>query len=145
MVFLDLKKAYDMVWRKAALVKLARMGITGKIWRLMSSIYSKLARSIHPCMSLLNKASSAYELKRGLPQGANESPIIFTLFIDDLIRELKEKMLGIQIQGECIPGLLLADDIVLLAPNAAIMRAALEVARCIKVSSLAVHMTTSLI
>ena len=45
--FVDVKKAYDMVWRNGLWVKMWEMGIRGKIWRTVRSLYLKNRSCIH--------------------------------------------------------------------------------------------------
>jgi len=60
-----------------------------------------------------------FEIKLGLRQGCVLSPILFLIFINDLIKELKASGLGIAIGSMKVSNLALADDIVLLADNKA--------------------------
>ena len=88
--FLDVKKAYDTVWRDGLWLKLWDMGVRGRMWRVIKTIY---------------EASMA--------QGCSLSPILFSVFINDLLVEVQEAGLGLQLNsGSSIGGLLFADDFV---------------------------------
>ena len=71
--------------------------------------------------------SISYELMRGLPQGSNESPVVFDVFIEDLIHELRRYKAGVLVKARRISSLLFADDIVLIAGTEASLRLALVV------------------
>jgi hypothetical protein len=44
--FLDLKKAYDTVWRDGLLYKLWNRGIRGKAWQYIRSTYATTSRAV---------------------------------------------------------------------------------------------------
>ena len=51
----------------------------------------------------------------GLREGCVLSTILFSIFIMDLVEELKRKGLGVEIKGHWIGACFFADDIVLVA------------------------------
>ncbi len=111
--FIDVAKAYDKVWRNGLWYKLWKVGIKGKLWRVLKNIYRKVESSV-----LLGDNRTAWFLiEVGLRQGCILSPILFTLFINDL-RDVIERMnKGVKIGTRRISILFFADDIVLLANN----------------------------
>ena len=56
-----------------------------------------------------------FELNTGVRQGCVMSPILFSLFINGLAREINEKAIGVAVGERRVRLLLYADDIVLLA------------------------------
>ena len=127
--FIDLVKAYDTVWRKGLLVKMARMGVTGKIWKMIDSIFQDFHRKMHHSTSPKDDLASAkvFNIKDfGLPQGAPESCSLFNIFIDDLPKILERHQIGVLIDGVRISSLLIADDIVVITKNEAEMQLALN-------------------
>jgi hypothetical protein len=54
-------------------------------------------------------------VKTGLKQGCSLSPKLFNLIINDPTSKLNSKCSGVDIDGENVPILLYADDIVLIA------------------------------
>ena len=107
--FLDVKKAYDAVWRDGLWLKLWEMGIWGKVWRIIKQMYD-FSRS---AVLLEGEKSEAFSLEQGVAQGCSLSPILFSVFINDLLVEVEEAGLGVQLNnGKSIAGLLFADDFV---------------------------------
>jgi hypothetical protein len=98
--FLDLEKAYDVVWRKALLVKLAKAGITGKIWKLLDSTFCSVVRVMHKDTTGSSKHhfSAKFNIDDfGLPQGSPESCVNFNVYVNDLAKELTSKGFGVMV------------------------------------------------
>jgi hypothetical protein len=109
--FLDVAKAYDRVWRNGLWYKLWRSGIQGKMWRVLKNIYSKVESSV----LLGDRRTAWFVIEVGLRQGCILSPILFTLFINDLRQVVQKLKKGIIVGKRRISILLFADDIVVLA------------------------------
>ncbi|MFN9914681.1 MAG: reverse transcriptase domain-containing protein, partial [Pirellulaceae bacterium] len=109
--FIDVRKAYDTVWREGNYVRLFDMGVQGKMWRQIQ----KMGENMKSKVRLSIGETDWVPVKRGLAQGAVESPWLYSCFIDGMTEELKRRGLGIRIAGVLVPLLLYADDIVLLA------------------------------
>ena len=71
--FLDVKKAYDTVWRDGLWYKMWEMGIKGKLWRVARSLYA----NNRSCVFLEGKSSEFFQLIRGLPKVAHCRPHCF--------------------------------------------------------------------
>ena len=80
--FIDLKKAFDFVDRDLLLYKLLLLNIDGKIYNSIKSIYSKTTASIRVNGTL----TDWIDCRSGERQGDNCSPTLFSIFIDDLVR-----------------------------------------------------------
>ena len=64
-------------------------------------------------MLLEGEKSKAFSLEQSVAQGCSLSPILFSVFINDLLVEVEEAGLGVQLNNdESIAGLLFADDFV---------------------------------
>ncbi len=110
--FLDLKKAYDSVPIFNILTKLYNLGIRGKCFEFLSNLYlTSKARA-----RLLDMLSNEFPINRGVRQGCPLSPILFNLFINDILDGCDQY--GVSIGNKRCCGGLFADDIVLIAPSA---------------------------
>ena len=110
--FLDLKKAYDSVPIFNILTKIYNLGIRGKCFDFLSNLYlTSKARA-----RLLDMFSTEFPIHRGVRQGCPLSPILFNLFINDVLNG-GEKY-GVKLGNKRCCGGLFADDIVLIAPTA---------------------------
>jgi len=109
--FVDVRKAYDTVWREKAYVAMHDAGINGKLWRQLQKMHNGLTRRVmHPL-----GFTDPFDVLRGVAQGAVESPWVYSIFIDGLAQALKRAGHGIMVAGRRVPLLMYADDIVLLA------------------------------
>ena len=111
--FIDFKKAYDSINRDKLWARLFEIGISGKMLKAVKSLYS----SISSCVRINSLCTDWFETQCGLRQGCGISPLLFNLFIDDLVKFIKSLDIGISVENEKVCILLYADDIVLLAPN----------------------------
>ena len=80
-LYLDLKKAFDTVSITILLDKLKHLGITGKMHQLLQSYLSnrKQKTQVHSYVS--EEAS----IKMGVPQGSILGPLLFILYINDIV------------------------------------------------------------
>ena len=90
LAFLDLKKAYDSVWREGLWEKMNKYGLVGKFLRVCQALYSNVKARLR-VGSLL---SEEFEVKCGLRKGSVLSPCFFSIFLMDLAWALEEKGLG---------------------------------------------------
>ena len=112
--YIDYKKAFDSVERHLLLFKLSQVGITGNMYRAISSLYSNPRSRV-----ILNEHETRYfDCPVGVKQGDCLSPTLFAIFINDLASEIKNSNIGLILNETLTINILLyADDIVLLAKN----------------------------
>ena len=79
-VFLDMEKAFDMVWRKGLMIKLKKLGLNGNLFRWMDAFLSDRTIQVRVGAAL----SDTVVLENGTAQGAMISPSAFISMIDDL-------------------------------------------------------------
>ena len=78
--FIDLKQAFDKVWRIGLWQKLSKYNINGKCFRVIQSIY----KNIKSCVLVNDKKTDFFISNIGVRQGENLSPLLFNLFLNDL-------------------------------------------------------------
>ena len=112
--FIDFHKAYDHIDRDKLWKRLNETGISGKMFGAIKSLYS----AVSSCVRINSFKTDWFEVKTGLRQGCILSPLLFNLYINDLVIYLKSMNIGVCFNDETVCILLYADDVVLLAENA---------------------------
>ena len=111
--FIDFRKAFDSIDRNVLWPKLARIGISHQMLRVLVAMYED-ARFVVKMST--NNLSPSIALTKGVRQGCPLSPTLFTFFVNDFPDILMtEDLLFPSLSGRLIPCLLYADDLVLLS------------------------------
>jgi Reverse transcriptase (RNA-dependent DNA polymerase) len=101
MIFIDLEKAYDKIPRNIMWWALKRKLVSTKYVTLIKDMYTNIVICVRTC----DGGSNTFPIKIGLHQGSALSPYIFTLVMDEIIKD---------IQGNIPWCMLFADDVVLI-------------------------------
>ena len=81
----------------------------GKMWRVIKEMY-RVSRS---AVLLDGECSEAFDVQQGVAQGCSLSPILFSVFINGILKEVERAGLGVELSdGSTIGGMLFADDFV---------------------------------
>lgn len=121
-IFIDLRKAYDKVSRLGLLYRLWTKGVRGRLWHLLRDRLDLVLLTMREA-----EAHTSCRSHLGVPQGASDSPLLFSLYIDSLISDLKASNIGISVSGRRVPGLFYADDICILVDSPGEVTRALNV------------------
>ena len=111
--FVDFKKAYDSVWRDGLFYKLLKSGVRGKTFNVIQSMYSQS----ECCIKINGDRTDFMSDSIGVKQGEVLSPLLFNLFINDLV-DVMNVSDSPSLNDREIPCLLYADDLVLIYPSA---------------------------
>jgi hypothetical protein len=109
--FLDIRKAYDTVSRDALWKRLMDCGVSGKMGRVIRSIY----QVVESAVILGEELTEWFEVGLGVRQGCTLSPLLFLIFVEGLSQELRKTVIGIQEGKIRLNHLLFADDLALCA------------------------------
>lgn len=110
--FIDLKRAFDSVYRDGLWYKLLKQGLNGKVFQIIRSIYS----DVKSCVKNFGSISEFFDSNVGLLQGEIISPLLFSLFINDLEIYLHENPNAtISLDQLSLYLLLFADDAVIFS------------------------------
>ena len=85
--YMDLEKDYDRVDREAMWRVLCMYGINGQLLKAVQSLYEKS----EACVRVCREEGEWFEVGVGLRQGCVMSPWLFNLFMDAVMKEVREK------------------------------------------------------
>ena len=109
--YLDIKGAYDFVWHSGLFVKLGRLGINGKLLRVLKQSYERLK-----CVIRINGLTSTpVDVKRGVRQGGVLSCFLYMVYVDELITTLETSNRSAKVLSVNCGAPTFADDISLIA------------------------------
>ena len=108
---LDSQKAFDVVHHAILLDKLVQTNIHDTSWLVIRDLYSDISSRV----KLLDGLSDSFPINQGVGQGRILSTGFYKVYIDELLRILKSKRLGLRIGTVYIGCPTCADDIALLA------------------------------
>ena len=108
---MDFEKAYDSVWRNGLFYKLINCGLSTKILGILNDNTSS-------CVKLSRGLTNSFKSSVGVRQGCNLSPILFNIFINDLIELFSpsdRSCFPVKLKSVSLNCLLYADDLILVS------------------------------
>ncbi len=84
-VLLDIKKAFDSVWIDGLMYTLFEIGIDLKLWKLIKDYYSDAECYV----KIGGRLSQWFKISQGVHQGAPLSKVLFQVFMNPVIKEIK--------------------------------------------------------
>ena len=88
--FVDFAKAFDTINHHLLGTKLSTIGLSRKMLNILRNMYAKAAARV----AINNNLSTPFQSSRGVRQGCNLSPIVFSLFLSDLDNHLSPTIAG---------------------------------------------------
>ena len=83
-VFCDIRKAFDRVWLRGLIYKLKILGCSERLLKWFSSYLSDRRQRV-----VINGQASGWTyIKAGVPQGSILGPLLFLIYINDIVNEL---------------------------------------------------------
>ena len=120
---LDCSKAFDMVEWVTLFEDLINRKVSFVYLRVLLYIYQEQSCDV----SWNSRSSYRFGVKNGVRQGAVSSPILFGIYIDKLIKLLRDSGLGCTISSFYYGILVYADDIILLSPSSMGLQAVINI------------------
>ena len=113
--FVDFAKAFDSVNRDCLWYKLQNIGVNGKMYNIIKSLYWNIDSTVR----VNNRLTDWFSVYSGVRQGDNLAPTLFAIYVNDVTTCINELNVGVPISDtDSISVLLYADDRVLMAQNA---------------------------
>ena len=125
LMLLDASQAFDQVDYVKLFKLLLKCGMCPIITRFLLNIYTNQTL----CVRWGNIYSSTFEVSNGVKQGGVLSPILFNLYIDELLERLKKSGFGCHIGSMFMGAFCYADDCTLLAPSITSLKIMLKVVK----------------
>ena len=120
---LDCSKAFDLVNYRIIFNELVSRGLCPLACRLLVVFYSCVEGKVR----WNNHFSNDIKIRNGVKQGGVMSPLLFSLYVDELILRIHNARVGCFIGNKCSSVLIYADDIALLTPTRNAMQKLLKI------------------
>ena len=113
----------DTVWHEGLLLKLHQKGVPHHLWHLIHNSYSKASSSV-----LHSGAHShTFPLLQEVRQGAILSPLLYSIFVDELLDILSQSGYGAMVGDNYCGAPMYVDDLALIADSPGDLQAMLDI------------------
>ena len=119
---LDCSKAFDTCKFGTMFTKLVQSGLPPVVVRTLMVMYEQQFAWVRWGRTVSNR----FTITNGTRQGSVASPVLWCIYLDMLITELREQGLGCHVGGLFMGVVVYADDILLMAPTRSAMQAMLN-------------------
>ena len=112
--FIDLKAAFDSVDRRLLFDKLSGLGVNGNFLNTLKSMYSCVKAQVR----VGDRLTRDFVCNTGVKQGRALSPLLFSLYINDIEMSLRAiGFRGVKVGATVFYCLMYADDLVIFSEN----------------------------
>ena len=119
---LDCSKAFDKCQFSTLFSKLMDRKVPAVVIRMLVFVYEEQ----EGCVSWAGIRSTSFSITNGTRQGSVLSPTLFSVYLDDLLKQLRMLGLGCHMGGVWVGAAGYADDLILLAPSRSAMKTMLK-------------------
>jgi exonuclease III len=112
--FVDLKSAFDTIWRDAMIYKLLKNGVSGLFLKVLQDMYKEVSFRVKTTQGLTESFKSTV----GVKQGCVLSPTLFNIFLYDFPDVFTPDCHPVKLFSEYLSCLLFADDMVIMSETA---------------------------
>ena len=116
-------KAFDTVWHEGLFVKLHNKGLPMRIWHLLYAWCENCSCSF----AWNNTTSASFPIHQGVRQGAILSPLLYSIFVEELLDLLSNLGFGVRVNSIYIGAPMYADDLALIADSPQELQAMLNI------------------
>ncbi len=114
LAYIDFSKAFDKVWRTGLLLKILSLGVGGKFYEVIKTMYTDNLSAI----KVKGMRTKYFDCHLGVHQGDSLSPTLFNLYINDLEEIFNSVDSSPAKYGSVTVGCLMyADDLVIMSEN----------------------------
>ena len=122
-VSLIFSKAFDTIPRNILFKQLYNYGIRKHVFNIIKDIY----KNDESCIKIGYQCSEPFHINQGVRQGYVLSPLLFNIFIADLVQKLDMVNGKVKVNNKEISSIFWADDIVTFSENENGLRAMIKV------------------
>ena len=120
---LDCSKAFDKCRFDKLFSKLLERQLPAVVIRALIFIYEEQTA----CVRLAGRSSNTFNVSNGTRQGSLASPALFAVYLDSLLKQLRQLQLGCHVGGVWMGAASYCDDLILLSPTRSVLQDMLSV------------------